>query len=127
MCALFNRLSLPLSFISLWWGYLRCEEPYCLQIIPDHLFLSHQDQHLAERLAAEEFEQQHQNNPTATDEALARALADEEPETESLGLADEDVDYQMALALNREFRTEEEERSFRNVEVLFFIDTLNVL
>ena len=93
----------------------RCEEPHCLQIVPDHLFVSHQDQHLAERLAAQKFEQQHQNNPTTTDEALARALADEEPETESLGLADEDVDYQMALALNREFRTEEEERSFRNV------------
>ena len=104
----------------------RCEEPYCLQIIPDHLFLSHQDQHLAERLAAEEFEQQHQNNPTTTDEALARALADEEPETESLGLADEDVDYQMALALNREFRTEEEERSFRNVQVISIIGILNI-
>jgi len=95
----------------------RCEEPHCLQIVPDHLFLSHQDEHLAERLAAEEFEQHH-NDPTITDEALARALADEGAKTESLGLADEDIDYQMALALNREFRTEEEESSFRNVQVL---------
>jgi hypothetical protein len=95
----------------------RCEEPHCLQVVPDHLFLSHQDEHLAERLAAEEYEQQHENDPTATDEALARALADQGADTESLGFADEDVDYQMALALNREFRTEEEERSFRNVQV----------
>src|SRR5277367_1283917 len=96
----------------------RCEEPHCLQIVPDHLFLSHQDEHLAERLAAEEFEQNYQNDPTTTDEALARALADQAAETESLGFADEDVDYQIAIALNREFRTEEEERSFRNVHVL---------
>jgi hypothetical protein len=99
----------------------RCEEPHCLQIVPDHLLLSHQDQHLAERLVAEEFEQLNQNDPI-TDEALARALADQGAETESLGLAEEDVDYQMALALNREFRTEEEERSFRNVQVLSVID-----
>ena len=73
---------------------------------------------MAERLAAEEFEQNYQNDPTTTDEALARALADQAAETESLGFADEDVDYQIAIALNREFRTEEEERSFRNVHVL---------
>jgi len=106
----------------------RCEEQHCLQIVPDELFLSHQDQHLAERLAAEEYEQHHQNDPTATDEALARALADQGAETESLGLADEDVDYQVALALNREFRTEEEERSFRNIQVLsFWIAIFNML
>ena len=95
----------------------RCEEPHCLQIVPAHLFLSHQDQHLAERLAAEEFEQHHQNDTTATDEALARALADDSAEADSFSLADEDVDYQMALALSRELTTEVEERSFRNVQV----------
>ena len=94
----------------------RCKEPYCLQIIPDKLFQSHQDQHIAERLAAEEFEQQHHRQNS--DEALAQALGRSTPE-ESFLANDDNADYLMALALNREFRTEEEEHAFRNVQVQY--------
>jgi hypothetical protein len=95
----------------------RCEEPYCLQIIPEHLFHSHQDRHVAERLAAEDFEQLQQSRNA--DEALARALALVSAEDESSNVNDKDNDYllALALALNREFRIEEEEHSFRNVQV----------
>lgn len=93
----------------------RCEEVYCLQIVPEHLFQSHQDRHAAERLAAQEFEQQHHSRNT--DEALARALDRGLAEDESPNVNDENNDYLLALALNREFRIEEEERSFRNVQV----------
>jgi hypothetical protein len=34
--------------------------------------------------------------------------------------SDNDVDYQMALELNRQFRREEEERSYRQVQVIPF-------
>ena len=92
----------------------RCEEPHCLQIIPENLFQSHLDQHIAERLATEEFEQQH--NLQNSDEALAQALGHGSQE-ELFIASDEDADYLMALALNREFRTEEEKHSFRSVQV----------
>jgi hypothetical protein len=92
-----------------------CEEPHCLQVISEHLFRSHQDQHFAERLSAEEYEQQkcEQNN----DEALAQAIAIETTSDEATDFDSNDGDYLMALALDREFRNEEEERSFRNVQV----------
>src|SRR5271170_2539524 len=93
----------------------RCEEPHCLQIIPTHLFQSHQDQHLAERLAAEDFEQQQQVE--STDEELARSLAVQTSQHNGSFGDDENSDYEFALALNREFRTEEEERSWKNVQV----------
>lgn len=93
-----------------------CEEPHCLQVIPEHLFQSHQDQHFAERLTAEEFEQQHREQND--DEALARAIAVETTGDEATAFDNNDGDYLMALALNREFRTEEEERSYRNVQVV---------
>jgi hypothetical protein len=94
----------------------RCEEPYCLQIIPERLFQSHQDLHFAERLAAEDFERQrHSQN---TDQALARALAPDSAEDRSSNVNDEESDYLLALALNREFRKEEEELSFRSVQVV---------
>jgi hypothetical protein len=92
----------------------RCQEPHCLEIVPDHLFDSHQDQHIAERLAAEEFEQ-HRNEQNA-DAQLARAIANNE-ESEAFSAGGEDDDFQLALALNREFRNEEEQRSFRQVQV----------
>jgi hypothetical protein len=93
---------------------VQCQEPYCLQIIPDHLFPSHQDEHTAERLAAEEFENQRRHHDE--DAVLARAMADS-VEAESSSRMDPDNDYQLALALNREIRAEEEERSFRMVQV----------
>lgn len=93
----------------------RCDEPHCLQLVPEYLFQSHQDQHLAERLVAEEFEQQRHEQDN--DDALARALALGPTEVGHIYVDNEDEDYLMALALNREFRTEEEERSFRNVQV----------
>ena len=39
-------------------------------------------------------------------------------EDESSNVNDEDSDYLLALALNREFRKEEEELSFRSVQVI---------
>ena len=92
----------------------QCEELHCLQLVPEHLFQSHQDEHLAERLAAQEFESQKQNQ--YDDEALARAMANG-GELESPSGMDADSDYQLALALNREIRADEEERSFRMVQV----------
>ena len=92
----------------------QCEEPHCLQIVPDHLFQSHQDEHFAERLAAEQFENQRQNHDE--DEAFARAIGHGGDFESSSGM-DADSDYQLALALNREIRAEEEERSFRLVQV----------
>jgi hypothetical protein len=72
----------------------QCKEPYCLQIVPDHLYASHQDQHLAERLAAEEFERQQQQ--LANDLSLARQL-----EAEGSGnVPSGDTDYQLALQLS---------------------------
>ena len=93
----------------------RCEEPHCLEIVPDRLFESHQDQHIAERLAAEEWEAE---KNIRSDETLAQALAFRDNDDGALHLEDEDVDYQLALALNREFRTEEEERSFRDIQAI---------
>lgn len=92
----------------------QCQEPHCLQLIPSHLFQSHQDEHLAERLAAEEFENQTQTHDA--DEALARALyhAGNVPSSSTM---EADSDYQLALAVNREIRAEEEEVSFRLVQV----------
>jgi hypothetical protein len=92
----------------------RCQEPHCLEIVPDHLFDSHQDHHIAERLAAEEFERQ--RNEQNSDALLARAIANGR-ESETFGFGREDDDFQLALALNREFRDEEEQRSFRQVQV----------
>jgi len=97
-----------------------CEEPHCLEFVPDDEFQLHQDRHLAERLAAEEFEQ---NQSVAhEDEVLAHALADNSNRNgiESIiqdgGLFERD-DYGIALDLNRRFRLEEEEVSFRNLQV----------
>lgn len=94
----------------------QCQEPYCLQIVADHLFQSHQDEHLAERLAAEEFENQRRNQHE--DVVLTRAIANT-VEVDSSSRMDPDIDndYQLALALNREIRAEEEQRSFRIVQV----------
>lgn len=92
----------------------QCQEPHCLQLVPEHLFQTHQDEHLAERLATEEFESGRQNQNK--DEALARAMA-LGGEPESSNMMDADSDYQLALALNREMRAEEEARSFRMVQV----------
>jgi hypothetical protein len=60
---------------------------------------------VAERLAAEEFEAFHQRQP-------AQATVDSFPPNDDI-----DGDLQLALALNREFRQEEEERSYRQVQV----------
>ena len=87
-----------------------CPEPYCLQDVPDQLYESHQDQHIAERLAAEDFEAfKQQHDDRAWDNTVANDPFD---------FTFEDRDMQLALALNREFRQEEEERSFRQVQVL---------
>lgn len=94
----------------------RCEEPHCLQIIPERLFQSHQDLHYAERLAAEDFERQRHSR--STDQALTRTLSLGSAEDESSNVNDEESDYLLALALNREFRKEEEELSFRSVQVI---------
>ncbi len=93
----------------------QCQEPYCLQIVPDHLFQSHQDEHLAERLAAEEFENQRRNQHD--DVVLARAMANAVGVESSSRIVDSHNDYKLALALNREIRAEEEERTFRVVQV----------
>ena len=95
----------------------QCQEPYCLQIVADHLFQSHQDEHLAERLAAEEFENQRRNQH-ADNVVLARAMANAVGVESSSRMVDSHNDYQLALALNREIRAEEEQRSFRIVQVL---------
>jgi len=92
-----------------------CEEPYCLQLVPEHLFQTHQDQHLAELLAAEEFEYQRQIQ--LGDAAVATAIAKDEA-TYSMASDTEDKDYQLALTLNREFRQKEEQQHFRQVQVL---------
>lgn len=94
----------------------QCQEPHCLEIVPDHLFESHQDEHIAERLAAEEFERQ--RNHQIADAELARALAHNEGDVFNIG--GEDDDFQLAVALNREFRNEEEQRFFRQVQVYTF-------
>jgi|SRR5579859_5875161 len=86
----------------------RCQEAHCLQYIPDHLFESHRDQHFAEHLAAEEFE--HYNSVQHGGSQFAQVLAS------SSGIS-VDEDYQLALSLNRDFRKEEEELSFRSVQV----------
>jgi len=94
----------------------RCEEPHCLQLVPEHLLQAHQDQHLAERLFAEEFEQQ--KNAQVGDAAMATAIAQNEvAASDSMDGDIEDSDYQFALALNRELREEEEQRFFRQVQV----------
>ena len=93
---------------------IQCEEPHCLQSVPDHLFQSHQDQHVAERIAAEEYEQHRQTR--TVDLAVAKELGNDDI-TAPYDVEAEDPDYQMALALNREFRQEEEQRFFRQVQV----------
>ena len=98
----------------------RCEEAHCLEIVPEHLFQAHQDQHLAERLAAEEFEQRQREQ---TDAEIARTLADSSGNP-SFPVNDEDADFQLALSLNRQFRAEEEELSFRDIQV-FLRQTLS--
>jgi hypothetical protein len=90
-----------------------CVEPHCLQIIPDHLWTSHQNQHLAERLAAEEFEQNRKNE---VDQALVQVLAAESANCEPLQNQAE-ADYEVALALDQEFRFEENQNSFHAVHV----------
>lgn len=94
---------------------LQCEEPYCLQLVPEHLFQSHQDQHLAELLAAEEFE--HQRQIQLGDAAVATAIAKDEG-MYSIASDTEDQDYRLALTLNREFRQKEEQQHFRQVQVV---------
>ena len=91
-----------------------CEEPHCLQRVPHHLFQSHQDHNYAERVAAEEFESravpQTVIGNTITDHPGALDLDNEE-----------DEDLQLALALNREFRKEEEKQFFRQFQVILGI------
>ena len=88
--------------------------PHCLEAVPDIEWRSHQDWHLAERLAAEESEQD-RNEQYDNDEALAKALATEDQTFHSQ--EDEGEDYHAALALNRALRAEDEEMSFRNLLV----------
>jgi hypothetical protein len=92
-------------------------------MVPDHLFESHQDEHFAERLAAEDFERQ--QNDQIADAELARALANNESDVGNLG--GEGDDFQLALALNREFRNEEEERFFRQVQVYPFMNKVSLI
>jgi hypothetical protein len=103
------------STIRLFLMGIRCGELHCLEIVPDHLFADHKDRHLAERLAAEEFEQQtRQRNQ---DEELAHQLQSDFSEDYPSSYGREDLDYQLALDLNRQYRDEEAERSFRLVQV----------
>ena len=89
----------------------RCEEPHCLQMVPEYLFQIHQDYHVAERLAAEEAEQQQTQHFGANADAAAEAV------TIAQNGDTEDSDYQFALALNREYREEEEQHFFRQMQV----------
>jgi len=98
----------------------RCEEPHCLEFVPDDEFELHQDRHLAERLAAEEFEQN--RSLVLEDEILAHALADHSDgngvdSTTQNASVFEEHDYEVARDLNTRFRMEEEEASFRNLQV----------
>jgi hypothetical protein len=94
----------------------RCDD--CPQIIPDHLWTIHQDEHFAKRLA-EELEN---NQYTEVDQTLARALAVESANSDSLQNLGDDADYEFALALNRKFRIEEEQNSFRAIQVKAFLN-----
>ena len=85
----------------------RCAESHCMEIVPHQLLSVHRDQHLAERLAAEEFEQN--MRLYNEDIELARQLENNANEDGSK----ENADYQLALELSRQFRAEEEERSVR--------------
>jgi len=87
----------------------RCQEPHCLQEVPDHLWELHQDEHVAERLAAEEFESSRQRQ----DDFYPTQSKDSDP----FNFGNDDSDAQLALALNREFQKEDEERSFRQIQV----------
>jgi hypothetical protein len=107
----------------------RCEEPHCLQLVPDQLFQIHQDQHLAERLEAEEYEQSGRQRLQRTAQTAGNAAA-AELDQNSLATShdiDTEDDYQMALALNREFRDEEEQRFFRQIQVFAFWNLLVIL
>jgi hypothetical protein len=92
---------------------LQCDEAHCLQLVPVNMLQSHRDQHLAERLAAEEFELHAQNQVQRTLPEEVYAALPYGEETES-----EDKDFLLAVALNRQFRQEEEMRFFRLVKVL---------
>lgn len=92
----------------------RCEVPYCFEVVADLDWDFHQDQHLAERLAAEEFEGR--DKQYDDDKALACALA-EECDKSFYTQQSIDDDFQLALALRDEFLAEEEEQSFRDAQV----------
>jgi hypothetical protein len=109
-------------FFCVFMGRL-CEEPHCLQTVPDELFQSHQDEHVAERLAAEEHERNRSRQ--FADAQFAQELASQGTQNGFSELdqqeIEQDPDYQLALSLNRQFREEEEQRSYQSLQVLISI------
>jgi hypothetical protein len=87
-----------------------CPEPHCLQLIPLAHLQSHQDAHVAERLAFAELES-HRHSVL--------------PSQGRTGWRVRDDDAQLALALNRLEREEEERRGFRLVKVGFLGDRVD--
>ena len=94
--------------------FKRCEVPYCFEVVTDLDWDFHQDQHLAERLAAEEFEGREEQYDE--DRALACALA-EECDKSFYTQQSVDDDFQISLSLSNGFLAEGEESSFRSAQV----------
>lgn len=100
----------------------RCDEPHCLQIVPEHLWMIHQDQHFAERLIAEEFEDNRLNEVHQT---LARGLTAKSANSEILENQGVDADYQLALALNQEVKIEGKQSWFPAIQVEAFLKSFD--
>jgi|SRR5947207_15459898 len=97
---------------------VQCEEAHCLQRVPVHLFQLHQDKHLAERLAAEEFETHRLNRIDRTAQSpLGSSRKGSLAWQGLLPIDSEDEEFQLSLALNRQLREEDEKYLFRQVQV----------